>query len=226
MIEYQQIYDTLISHYGEPTWRQHLPPVDELVNTILSQNTNDTNRDVAFARLVSRFGEGNWEAVRDASVLDVMEAIRPAGLAKQKAPRIQNVLRTLSEQQGAISMDFLADMPLEEAREWLVSLPGVGPKTAAIVLLFGFNRPAFPVDTHVRRVSARLGLIPSKMSAEKAHTELESIVPAEHYYPLHLNLIRHGRQVCRARNPRCQDCQLQVHCNYYQALSRAEIDDL
>ena len=226
MIDYQQTYDTLIALYGEPTWRQHLPPVDELVNTILSQSTTDTNRDLAFARLVSRFGDGNWEAVRDASVIEVMEAIRPAGLAKQKAPRIQNVLRTLSEQNGAISMDFLADMPLEEAREWLVSLPGVGPKTAAIVLLFGFNRPAFPVDTHVHRVSGRLGLIPAKMSAAKAHAELESIVPAEHYYPLHLNLIRHGRQVCRARNPRCQDCQLQVHCSHYQALNEAEMDNL
>ena len=224
MIDYQQIYDILVSLYGEPTWRQHLPPVEELVNTILSQNTNDSNRDVAFARLVSRFGDGNWEAVRDASVLEVMEAIRPAGLAKQKAPRIQNVLRTLSEQQGAINMDFLADMPLDEARRWLVSLPGVGPKTAAIVLLFGFNRPAFPVDTHVHRVSGRLGWIPAKISAEKAHTALEGIVPAEHYYSLHLNLIRHGRQVCRARNPRCQDCQLQMHCDYYQALNVAEMD--
>jgi endonuclease-3 len=217
MVEYQPIYDTLISLYGEPSWRQHLSPVDELISTILSQNTNDNNRDVAFQRLKERFGNGAWEAVRDAAVSEVEEAIRPAGLAQQKAPRIQHVLRVLSEQQGAVSLDFLANMPLEEAREWLVRLPGVGPKTAAIVLLFGFGRPAFPVDTHIHRVTGRLGLIPSTMSAERAHMELERMVPSEHYYALHLNLIRHGREVCRARNPLCQECGLQDHCSFYRA---------
>jgi endonuclease-3 len=219
MVEYQPIYDALIALYGEPTWRQHLSPVDELISTILSQNTNDNNRDVAFHRLKERFGNGSWSAVRDASLSDVVEAIRPAGLAQQKAPRIQNMLRVLSEQEGAISLDFLADMPLEDAREWLVSLPGVGPKTAAIVLLFAFGRPAFPVDTHIHRVAGRLGLIPSTLSAEKAHAELERIVPSEHYYALHLNLIRHGREVCRARNPLCQTCGLQDHCSFYRPLA-------
>ncbi len=217
MVEYQPIYDTLISLYGEPSWRQHLSPVDELISTILSQNTNDSNRDVAFGRLKERFGDDGWEAVRDAPVIDVEEAIRPAGLAQQKAPRIQNVLRVLSQQQGAINLDFLAGMPLEEAREWLVGLPGVGPKTAAIVLLFAFGRPAFPVDTHIHRVTGRLGLIAPTLSAEKAHLELERIVPSEHYYALHLNLIRHGREVCRARNPLCQACGLQDTCSYYRA---------
>jgi endonuclease-3 len=217
MVEYQPIYDALISLYGEPSWRQHLSPVDELISTILSQNTNDNNRDVAFQRLKDCFGSGGWEAVRDAAVSDVEETIRPAGLAQQKAPRIQNVLQVLSQQQGAVSLDFLADMPLEEAREWLVSLPGVGPKTAAIVLLFAFGRPAFPVDTHIHRVAGRLGLIPPAMSAEKAHGEMERIVPSEHYYALHLNLIRHGREVCRARNPLCGACGLQDCCSYYRA---------
>ena len=224
MAEYQQIYDALTSQYGEPTWRQHLPPLAELVNTILSQNTNDSNRDVAFGRLMVQFGDGNWDAVRDAPVEEVIEAIRPAGLAMQKAPRIQNALRVLTEQQGAIDLDFLADMPIDDARKWLVDLPGVGPKTAAIVLLFGFGRPAFPVDTHVHRVTKRLGLIPATMSAEKAHGELEGIVPAEHYYPLHLNLIRHGREVCHARKPRCQDCRLQATCIYYHSLEQPETE--
>lgn len=220
MTKYQDIYDSLLSLYGEPTWRQHLSPVEELVCTILSQNTNDTNRDLAFERL--REALPGWEAVREAPTEEVEEAIRPAGLARQKAPRIQNALRTLTEQAGEISLDFLQEMPLEEARSWLVSLPGVGPKTAAIVLLFAFGRPAFPVDTHVHRVTRRLGLIPSKMSAEKAHSALEQIAPPEHYYPLHLNLIRHGREVCQARKPRCQNCDLQVYCDYYQDLNQAE----
>ncbi len=224
MGDYQQIYSALISKYGEPTWRQHLPPLAELVNTILSQNTNDINRDVAFDRLVDRFGRGNWEAVRDAPVEELIEAVRPAGLAQQKAPRIQNALRVITEQQGAIDLDFLADLPIDEAKKWLVDLPGVGPKTAAIVLLFGFGRPAFPVDTHVHRLTRRLGLIPAKISAEKAHDALEHIVPDEHYYPLHLNLIRHGREVCQARKPKCQDCHLQLHCSYYQGLENPETE--
>lgn len=215
MTSYQPIYDTLTSLYGEPTWRQHLPPVDELVSTILSQNTNDVNRDVAFERLRERFP--SWEAVRDAPPEAVVEAIRPAGLANQKGPRIQNALRVLAEQHGELSLDFLADMPLEEAREWLVALPGVGPKTAAIVLLFALGRPAFPVDTHVHRVTGRLGLIP-KMSAEKAHLELEKIVPPEHYYAFHLNVIHHGRQVCQARKPKCNECALTAHCQFYQSV--------
>ena len=224
MVKYQQVYEALISLYGEPTWRQHLSPLAELVNTILSQNTNDTNRDVAFDRLKARFGAENWGAVRDAPVDDVIEAIRPAGLAKQKAPRIQNALRVLTEQHGDTNLDFLTEMPLDAAREWLVALPGVGPKTAAIVLLFGFGRPAFPVDTHVHRVTRRLGLIPPRMSAEKAHAELESLAPQEHYYPLHLNLIRHGREICHARKPRCQVCQLQELCDYFHSLGQPETE--
>lgn len=220
MEKYQAIYDILLSLYGEPTWRPHLNPVEELVSTILSQNTNDSNRDLAFERLRERLP--SWEAVREAPVEAVEDAIRPAGLAQQKAPRIQNALRALTEQAGEISLDFLQEMPLENARSWLVSLPGVGPKTAAIVLLFAFGRPAFPVDTHVHRVTRRLGLIPEKMSADKAHQELEQLVPPEHYYPLHLNLIRHGRQVCQARQPRCQECDLRVYCDYYQEQNQAE----
>ena len=220
MSQYRLIYSALLSLYGESVWQPRLAPVDELISTILSQNTNDANRDVAFGRLKLRFE--SWDAVHSAPLTEVVEAIRPAGLANRKAPRIQSILRTLRDEHGAITLEPIASMPLEEARAWLLALPGVGPKTAAIVLLFAFGRPAFPVDTHVHRVSQRLGLIPRTMSAEKAHRELERIVPAEHYLPFHLNLISHGRQVCRARIPACQRCGLQSFCQHYQGLSGPE----
>jgi endonuclease-3 len=214
MDKYGPIYAALVDAYGEPTWRQSLPPVDELISTILSQNTNDTNRDVAFERLCERFD--SWEDVRDAETAQLVDAIRPAGLANQKAPRIQQALRDITEKAGEISLDFLQDMSVDDAKSWLTSLHGVGPKTAAIVLLFGMGRPAFPVDTHVHRVAGRLGLIPSDMSAEKAHDLLEEIVPPDQYYAFHLNLIKHGREICIARNPHCDECFLQEWCDYYQ----------
>jgi endonuclease-3 len=214
MCKYHPTYQALVDAYGEPSWRNSLPPVDELISTILSQNTNDTNRDAAFERLRDQFD--SWEAVRDADADRVADAIRPAGLANQKAPRIQQALREITEEAGGITLDFLDDLSVDEAKEWLTDLHGVGPKTAAIVLLFGFGRPAFPVDTHVHRVTRRLGLIPDKMSAEKAHDRLEEIVPPDHYYAFHLNVIRHGRDVCRARDPRCQECVLRQWCDYYQ----------
>ncbi len=214
--KYHQVADALSREYGYPRWRQHLPPVDELVNTILSQNTSDVNRDLAFERLRARFP--TWEAVRDAAPHEIIEAIRPAGLANQKGPRIQQALRTLTREVGSISLDHLQDMPVGEAKARLMSINGIGPKTAAIILLFSFNKPAFPVDTHVHRVSRRLGLVGPKTSAEQAHVEMEQIVPAEDYYAFHLQLIQHGRQVCQARAPRCALCVLQDHCDYYASL--------
>ncbi len=190
-----------------------MPPLDELVSTILSQNTSDAHRDRAFEQLRRQFP--SWEQVRDAPVEQVIEAIRPAGLANQKGPRIQKALRQISAERQELSLDFLADMPLEEARGWLMKMEGVGPKTAAIVLLFSLGRAAFPVDTHVHRVSRRLGLIGPQVSAEKAHTLLEEMIPPAEYYALHLNLIRHGRQMCRARNPQCAACVLNDVCDYY-----------
>lgn len=199
--------------FGNPTWRNPLPPLDELVSTILSQNTNDLNRDRAFEALRSRFP--TWEAVRDAEEKAVIDAIRPAGLANQKGPRIQNVLRKITNQRGNLSLDFLADLPVEEARKWLMSFKGVGPKTAAIVLLFSLGKPAFPVDTHVHRVTGRLGLRPEKMNADQAHDYLSSLFPTQAYYAAHLNLIRLGREVCHARNPECQRCPLSDLCDFY-----------
>jgi endonuclease-3 len=210
----EEVHQRLLETYGEPTWRPHLDPVSELVSTILSQNTNDVNRDVAYDRLTSRLP--TWEQVRDADVKVVIEAIRPAGLANQKGPRIQESLRFITEERGELSLDFLGDWPVDEAKSWLTSMKGVGPKTAAIVLLFSLGRPAFPVDTHVHRVAKRLGLIAPQTSREKAHEELERLVSPEDYYAFHLNLIHHGRQVCTSRKPRCQACPLRDLCDYYQ----------
>ncbi len=207
-----RIHRRLLDFYGQPTWRHPLPPLDELISTVLSQNTNDTNRDRAFAALRQRFP--SWEAVRDAETAAVIEAIRPAGLANQKAPRLQRLLRAITAERGALDLAFLADLPLEEARAWLMRFEGVGPKTAAIVLLFSLGKPAFPVDTHIYRVSGRLGLRPAKMSVEVAHRHLEALFPPETYYAAHLNLIRLGREICLARRPACPRCPLQDLCDY------------
>ena len=209
------IHASLLSEYGKPTRHPH-DPVATLVGTILSQNTNDVNRDRAFDRLRERFP--TWEAVRDAPLEELVDAVRPAGLAPTKAPRIQEALRRITAERGEISLGFLSDLPLDEAREWLLSIPGVGPKTAAIVLLFALGRPAFPVDTHIHRVTRRLGLIPDRTSREKAHELMEQLVPSEIYYPFHINLIEHGRAVCHARNPECARCVLQDRCAYYASM--------
>jgi endonuclease-3 len=206
------IHKKLIEAYGEPTWRTPLPAIDELVSTILSQNTNDVNRDRGFNALRAKFP--TWESVRDANAEDVIEAIKPAGLANQKGPRIQQVLRAITEERGALNLDFLTGLPLEEARAWLTKFNGVGPKTAAIVLCFSLNMPAFPVDTHIYRVSGRTGLRPEKMTVEQAHPHLESIFPPETYYAAHLNLIRLGREVCGARKPNCPQCPIIKLCEY------------
>lgn len=207
-----QIHETLLKVFGEPIWRNPLPAIDELVSTILSQNTNDVNRDRAFEALRAKFP--TWEAVRDAKEKDVVEAIKPAGLANQKGPRIQQVLKAITEERGELNLQFLADMPIEDARNWLTKFNGVGPKTAAIVLCFSLNRPAFPVDTHVYRVTGRIGLRPEKMTVEQAHPHLESIFPSETYYAAHLNIIRLGREVCNARKPMCPQCPVKHLCDF------------
>jgi endonuclease-3 len=206
------IHEKLIEAFGEPIWRTPLPAIDELVSTILSQNTNDVNRDRGFNALRAKFP--TWEAVRDANVEDVIAAIKPAGLANQKGPRIQQVLRAISEERGALNLDFLAGLHIKEARAWLTKFNGVGPKTAAIVLCFSLNMPAFPVDTHIYRISGRTGLRPEKMTVEQAHPHLESIFPPETYYAAHLNLIRLGREVCGARKPNCPKCPIIKLCEY------------
>jgi endonuclease III len=224
------IRDRLRELYGRPTQIPHGRPVEELVRTILSQNTNDTNRDVAFERLRARFP--TWEAVRDAPLGEVEDAIRPGGLAPQKAPRIQAALQDITdraapgrEAEGAarihsLNLDWLKDAPRDEAMDFLTSLPGVGRKTAACVLIFSFGRPEIPVDTHVYRVGGRLGLFPPDASFERAHNEMRTITDPDDAYELHINLITHGRRVCRPR-PRCEECALRRMCPYWRALPRS-----
>jgi endonuclease-3 len=206
------VHQRLLEFYGQPTWRNPLPALDELVSTILSQNTNDINRDRAFNSLRRRFP--TWETVRDANPESVIDAIRVAGLANQKAPRIQAVLKAITNERGGLDLSFLESLPLDEAHAWLTKFKGVGPKTAAIVLLFSLGRPAFPVDTHIYRVSGRLGLRPEKMTVEDAHPHLEKLFPPETYYAAHLNIIRLGREICAARKPNCGECPLQEVCDY------------
>jgi endonuclease-3 len=216
MTKATQVYQKLLDFYGEPIWRNPLPPLDELVSTILSQNTNDVNRDRAFDALRVRFP--TWEQVRDASEEEVINAIRPAGLANQKGPRIQAVLRAITEERGSLDLSFLEGFTTTEAMDWLLRFKGVGPKTASIVLLFSLGKPAFPVDTHVHRISGRLGLRPEKMSADQAHQHLAAQFPPKTYYAAHLNIIRLGREICNARTPKCEQCPLQDVCDYYQNL--------
>jgi endonuclease-3 len=209
-----QIHQRLIDFYGKPTWRNPLPPLDELISTILSQNTNDANRDRAFDSLRGAFP--TWETVREAPESAVIEAIRPAGLANQKGPRIQKVLRAITAERGELDLSFLTDYSTEEAMDWLQKFKGVGPKTASIVLLFSLGKPAFPVDTHVHRLSGRLGLRPENMNADQAHEHLAAQFPPETYYAVHLNLIRLGREICHARKPQCELCPLQDLCDFFQ----------
>ena len=212
----RQVHQRLLDFYGEPVWRDPLSPVDELVSTILSQNTNDLNRDRAFQSLRRQFP--NWEAVLFADPPSVIAAIRSAGLANQKGPRIQQVLRDISTERGSLDLSFLNDLSLEDARAWLMKHKGVGPKTAAIVLLFSLGRPAFPVDTHIFRVTGRLGLLPEKMTVEQAHGFLEKQFSPDAYSAAHLNLIRLGREICASRKPACGRCPLRSVCKYDKLL--------
>ena len=214
--KYKRVYNLLVERYGEPRWQRGLGPEDELVCTILSQATSDLNRDKGFNGLKERYPD--WVAVMNAPTADVRDAIWSAGLANQKAPRIQNALRYVYEERGEIDLEWLGDIPVDEARAWLTNIKGIGLKTASIIMLFTFGKEAFPVDTHVHRITKRLGLIGPKVSATKAHGILEAIAPPEQYYPLHMNLIHHGRALCTARNPKCEVCPLQKECDHYRNL--------
>jgi endonuclease III len=202
----------LEEQYGIPRAEER-DPVDLLVMTILSQNTSDTNSLRAFARLKSAFSD--YEQVLAAKDEAVADSIRAGGLAEIKALRIREALFRIKGDAGAISLAFLADMQKEQAMAYLLSLPGVGPKTASVVLLFAFSMPFLPVDTHVYRVCRRLGLVGESVAIEKAQSILEQVFPVEKYLSVHLNLITHGRRVCLARNPRHGECALRDCCDYY-----------
>ena len=213
----RRVHERLLKAYGSPRWRPTLSPLEELISTILSQNTNDTNCDRAFEALRERFPA--WEAVRDAPQQAVIDAIRPAGLAPQKGPRIQRLLRQITDECGGLDLGFLHHTPSQDVYDWLIHFEGVGPKTASIVMLFSLGLPAFPVDTHVYRVTGRLGLRPPGITADQAHRVLAEAFAAETYLDAHLNLIRHGREVCHARNPECGTCRLLDLCPFGQARS-------
>jgi endonuclease-3 len=208
-----EVFDMLKQFYGDPTWRNPLPALDELVSTILSQNTNDHNRDKAYLNLRTRFP--TWESVRDASQEEVITTIHSAGLANQKGPRIQQVLHEISVERGCLDLDFLKEWDIDQARIWLQHFKGVGPKTAAIVLCFSLGKPAFPVDTHIYRVSGRLELRDAHLNVEKSHKYLEQVFPKESYSTAHLNLIRLGREVCHSNKPDCLACPLNQVCPTY-----------
>jgi endonuclease-3 len=216
-----RVYELLLRTYGEPKNEPDYDPLGGLVGTILSQHTSDTNSGRAYKQLVTTFP--TWEDVRDAPTVKIVEAIKCGGLANIKSVRIQDVLYILTEKQqeqgetntlSEYLFDELARRSTEEAWRYLRELPGVGPKTAACVLMFNLDRPAFPIDTHVHRVSKRLGLIGNRVSAEQAHDIFDEIVPPEWVYPLHINLIQHGRQICHAQRPECTRCPLFSECVY------------
>ncbi len=210
------ILERLEAVYGVPDWTPRNDPLDELVACILSQNTSDTNSSRAFEQLKRRYP--TMQQVMDAPVPELVETIRSGGLAETKAPRIQNVLRSLLEERGQLSLDFLYAMTDAEARAWLRGLPGVGPKTAGIVLCFAMGRPVLPVDTHVFRVAWRLGLIEKRIGEAKAHDALQAQILPEQTFRFHVALITHGRHVCKAITPLCSLCPLTDLCPAYPQL--------
>lgn len=212
---------TLEAAYGRPSLDEHqrLRPLDELIFTILSQNTSDLNRDRAWEALRRRYPD--WEAVAAAPRRRLEAVIRRGGLAPTKSARIQAVLKKVKADRGAYDLDHLADLPAEEAEAYLRSFKGVGTKTIRCVLLFSCRKPVIPVDTHIFRVGARLGLFPPKATPERAHEILQAATPPEEVYPFHVNLITHGRRVCRGQRPRCDLCPAASLCAY-DAASRGQ----
>lgn len=206
----ERVLDAMESRYGRPGRTRRLDPLSELVLTILSQSTSDTNRDRAYAGLKARFRD--WSEVMRAPLPAIEAAIRPGGLSRVKSRVIRQVLRTIEADHGTLGLDHLKALPIEEARRSLLSLHGVGAKTAACVLLFACERPAFPVDTHIHRIALRLGWIPEKADADAAHLLLEPLIPEGRRYAAHVNFITLGREFCRPREPDCDACPISRNC--------------
>lgn len=216
--KFTAVRDVLETVYGPRELRPSGDPLSELISTILSQNTSDVNTARAFRSLRETFP--SWGDVRVADTAELIDSIRSGGLANRKAPRIQAVLESIRVQVGSEDLSFLKHLPLPEAKSWLTTHHGVGSKTAACVLLFSLGRPAMPVDTHVHRVSVRLGLVPSKTSPEQTADLLESMLgdDPQAVYAFHMEMIQHGRSVCRALRPVCMDCPLRGDCDYFRQL--------
>jgi endonuclease-3 len=231
------VLDELAGRYGRPTWQRRLDPTSELILTILTQNSADINAEVAFEALRARYpgdgvpqahdpgdgwgGEGlpdgvapDWAAIEDAPLPELVDTIRPGGLANQKAPRIQATLRRIREERGGYTLEFLGDLSALDARDWLVAIDGVGKKTASVLLLFSFGLPLMPVDRHVERVAQRVGLIGPKVTADDAHDLFLAMLEPDEMYEAHVNLIQHGRKICHARRPDCAACPLRPRCRY------------
>ena len=196
--------------YGPIHWRPRMIALDELIFTVLTQHTSDLNAERSYDAL--RKAMPTWASVIEAETQKIADAIHHGGLSNQKSVRIQKILIEILHRLGHFQLEFLSDLPLEEARGWLTSLPGVGPKTAAVVMAFSLKMPAFPVDTHILRVSKRLGLIGRKVSADQAHPIMENMIPSDNRYDMHVLLITHGRQICKARVPQCGRCPLDQEC--------------
>ena len=236
------VLDSLAGEYGRPEWQPRLDPVGELILTILSANSADVNAEVAFEALRTAYpsapnpngasleprtfagwgGRGlpdlpspDWAAIEAASIAELTDVIRPGGLANQKAPRLQAALSAIRDRAGGYSLDFLASMPALEARDWLAAIPGIGKKTASVVLLFSFGLPLMPVDRHVHRVALRLGLIPLKADPDAAHDYFLAMLDPEQTYAAHVSLITHGRRICHARRPECERCPIALRCRYF-----------
>lgn len=205
-----ELIDRLAKTYGEPKWSPRFGATEELVFTVLTQHTSDSNAGIAYRALIERYP--TWREVVAADTEELADTIRRGGLANQKAPRIQAMLAEIKRQRGTYDLDFLASHPLVSAKEWLSALPGVGPKTAAVVLAFSLGLPAMPVDTHIYRVGRRLGLIPLHVNVETAHKLMEAQVPPEMVYRYHVLLITHGRRICKAQRPLCGECPLASLC--------------
>jgi endonuclease III len=208
------IIENLRALYGMPKRERYRDALDCLIETILSQSTSNTNSHRAYANLKARFP--TWEQARRARPSSIESAIRAGGLARQKSTRIKNLLNEIYQRRGSLDLSFLRVIPLDEAVRFLLSFKGVGPKTAACTLLFACNRPAFPIDVHIFRIARRLGLLPEKCSDEQAHQIMARTIPVSRYYEAHINLIKHGRQICRPSKPRCEDCCLVDYCHYYR----------
>jgi endonuclease-3 len=211
--EVKRVAALLEKEYGVPERKGREDPLDILIQTILSQNTNDLNRDRAYQRLKNRFPR--WQDVLNGKTEAIVSAIRPGGLARQKAKRIRDLLRWIQKKEGRLSLDFLRPMNSEEVRRIIGERKGIGPKTIDCLLLFGLGREAFPVDTHILRIGKRMGFIPETMDAAKAHPWMGPLIPKGKSLSLHLNLIRHGRTICRARRPQCDGCFLAGECLYH-----------
>ncbi|MFZ4816123.1 MAG: endonuclease III domain-containing protein [Phototrophicaceae bacterium] len=203
-------------NYGRYTWRKRGTALDTFIGTILSQNTTDKNSGRAYEQLRERYE--TWQDVLDAPMPELIDTIRIAGLGNQKGPRIKAALQKIKEERGEFDLEWIGQLSVDDARTWMTAIDGIGLKTASIVVSFGFNGAAFAVDTHVTRVSARIGFTPPNSTPDKTMFIMEEIVPPQDYYAFHIQVIQHGRTLCRARNPLCDKCPIRTHCDYAHGL--------